>query len=208
MTQLPIRAGNLSCDITFRSDRVSKGINLNTTTQALVPPEEKCGFVPPGNLRSQQKSFRRGFRSRSLSGLLCLSIAGCGTLVSPPSPGPEIQLTALERRLKEEHEAERSRWLSEKEAQQQEIERLQKLVAEKDAYIRGQQARQQDQAKTLQETNTQAAQAHIKLRRLATRPAAASAIAEAEIFMESVKSFPMTKAEESLQSQATRLLQA
>ena len=39
-----------------------------------------------------------------------------------------------------------------KEAQHQEIERLQKVLAEKDAQIRSQQARQQDQAKTLQET--------------------------------------------------------
>ncbi len=141
-------------------------------------------------------------------GLLGLSMTGCNAPPKEPSPDPEIQVMALERRLNEQHEIERQAWLAEKETQQQEIERLQKLLAEKDAYIRSQQVRQQDQAKTLQETSTQAAQAQVKLRRLATRPAAASTIAEAEMFMESLKSSPVTSAEQLLQNQAQRLLEA
>jgi uncharacterized protein YgiM (DUF1202 family) len=109
---------------------------------------------------------------------------------------------------KERCEAEREKLLAEKAAQQQEIERLQKLLMEKDALIRNQQVRQQDQAKTLQETSSQAAYAQIKLRRLATRPAAASTIAEAEISMEGVKSSPLSDTERMLQAQAERLLAA
>jgi hypothetical protein len=163
----------------------------------------------PAKLRISQKSSKIWFKHTSclvMIGFLGLTITGCSSPSKAPPPDPGIQLMALEHRLKDEHETERGRWLAEKEAQQQEIERLQKLVAEKETQIRGQQARQQDQAKTLQETATQAAQAQIKLRRLATRPAAASAIAETEIFMESLK--PATNVEQSLQSQAQRLLQA
>jgi hypothetical protein len=85
---------------------------------------------------------------------------------------------------------------------------LQKVLTEKDAQIRSQQARQQDQAKTLQETSSIAAQAQVKLRRLATRPAAASAIAEVEMMMGNLKSSPMAVSEEILQTQAQRLLNA
>ena len=168
----------------------------------------------PEELRISQKSSKvlcEHIASLAMMGFLGLAITGCKGLSKAPSspvppPDPAIQLSALEHRLKNDHEAERGRWLAEKEAQQQEIERLQKLLAEKETYIRSQQARQQDQAKTLQETTTQAAHAQIKLRRLATRPAAASAIAEAEMLMESLK--PVMNAEQSLQNQAKRLLQA
>lgn len=140
--------------------------------------------------------------------LLGLSITGCNVLMKLKPPEPEIQVAVPEPCAKEQCEAEREKLLAEKEAQQQEIERLQKLLAEKDAFIRSQQARQQDQAKTLQETSSQAAHAQIKLRRLATRPAAASTIAEAEISLESLKSSPATHAEQLLQTQAQRLLAA
>jgi uncharacterized protein YgiM (DUF1202 family) len=119
-----------------------------------------------------------------------------------------MQMIASEACDKEQCEAEREKLLAEKAAQQQEIERLQKLLGEKDAFIRNQQVRQQDQAKTLQETSSQAAHAQIKLRRLATRPAAASTIAEAEIAMESLKSSPVSDAERLLQTQGQRLLAA
>jgi hypothetical protein len=52
-------------------------------------------------------------------------------------------------------------------AQQQEIERLQKLLAEKEIYSQST-GNRQDQAKTLQETTTQAACPDAQ--RLATRP--------------------------------------
>ena len=167
----------------------------------------------PEKLRISRKSSKVGCKhiaSLAMIGFLGLTMTGCEGLLKAPTPpvppDPAIQSSALEHRLKSEHEAERGGWLAEKEAQQQEIERLQKLLAEKETYIRSQEARQLDQAKTLRETTTQAARAQIKLRRLATRPAAASAIAEAEMLMESLK--PVTNAEQSLQNQAKRLLQA
>ena len=138
-----------------------------------------------------------------------LSMIGCNNIpVRSIPPDSEIEVTALESCDKERCEAEREKLLAEKAVQQQEIERLQKLLAEKDALIRNQQVRQQDQAKTLQETSSQAAHAQIKLRRLATRPAAASTIAEAEISMEGLKSSPLSDTERMLQAQAQRLLAA
>lgn len=111
-------------------------------------------------------------------------------------------------RVKAQHEFECRDLLAETEAQQQEIQRLQKLLAEKEAYIRNQEARQQDQQKTLQETSNQAAHAQVKLRRLATRPAAASTIAEVEMVMENLKSSLIAGPELVLQTQAQRLLDA
>jgi hypothetical protein len=137
-----------------------------------------------------------------------LSMMGCNipTRQAPSESGIEMLIPEL--CDKERCEAEREKLLAEKAAQQQEIERLQKLLTEKDALIRNQQVRQQDQAKTLQETSSQAAHAQIKLRRLATRPAAASTIAEAEISIEGLKSSSLSDTERMLQSQAQRLLAA
>ncbi len=143
-----------------------------------------------------------------MAALLGLSITGCNALMKLKFPGSETRTAVLEPCAKEQCEAEREKLLAEKEAQQQEIERLQKSLAEKDVLIRSQQARQQDQAKTLQETSSQAAHAQIKLRRLATRPAAASTIAEAEISLESLKASQAAHAEQLLQTQAQRLLVA
>ncbi|PTR13486.1 SH3 domain-containing protein [Nitrosospira sp. Nsp2] len=142
--------------------------------------------------------------------LLGLNIAGCGIPIksSIPEPEPETVAAVPEARAKVQCEIELEKLEAEKDAQQQEIERLQKVLTEKDAQIRSQQARQQDQAKTLQETSSLAAQAQVKLRRLATRPAAASAIAEVEMMMGNLKSSPMAGSEEILQTQAQRLLNA
>jgi hypothetical protein len=110
--------------------------------------------------------------------------------------------------VKEQREMRYGDLLAEKQAQQQEIERLQKLLAEKEAYIRNQELRQMDQARTLQETSNQVAHAQVKLRRLATRPAAASTLAEVEIVMENLKLSPLAGPELVLQAQAQRLLDA
>jgi chromosome segregation ATPase len=142
--------------------------------------------------------------------LLGLSISGCSTPTKPGLPEiTQVEAAPLPELLgKAECEIEIEKLLMEKEAQHQEIERLQKVLAEKDAQIRSHQARQQDQAKTLQETSSQAAQAQVKLRRLATRPAAASAIAEAEMVMGNLNSSPISAPEQTLQTQAQRLLNA
>ena len=106
--------------------------------------------------------------------LIGLNIVACSSVTKPASNGSAGILPVICR--EEQQEIERlQKLLVEREAQQNEIERLQKLLAEKEAQIRTQQARQQDQAKTLQETSSLAAHAQVKLRRLATRPAAASA---------------------------------
>ncbi|KIO50508.1 hypothetical protein SQ11_00655 [Nitrosospira sp. NpAV] len=142
--------------------------------------------------------------------LLGLNITGCSF---PKSQPPELPVISPEPSMKEQQEIERLQKLLvekevEKEAQQQEIERLQKMLAEKEAQIRIQQVRQQDQAKTLQETSNQAVHTQVKLRRLATRPAAASTIAEAEVAMENLKSSQFTESEQVMQSQAQRFLSA
>lgn len=93
-------------------------------------------------------------------------------------------------------------------AEQSEIERLQQLLAEKDELIRNQQAHQQVQAKELQATTNQAAQAQVKLRRMASQPDAASTLAEVEVAMSSLKSSITTAPEQAMQSQAQRLLDA
>jgi len=51
-------------------------------------------------------------------------------------------------------------------AQQREIERLQQLLAEKEALIRSQQIRQREPAKTSQESTTQPSRVRVELRRL------------------------------------------
>jgi uncharacterized protein YgiM (DUF1202 family) len=162
-------------------------------------------LIASGSLCKIRGGYTSGW---AMMAFLGLSITGCNVLVKPAPPGPDMQMIASEACDKEQCEAEREKLLAEKAAQQQEIERLQKLLGEKDAFIRNQQVRQQDQAKTLQETSSQAAHAQIKLRRLATRPAAASTIAEAEIAMESLKSSPVSDAERLLQTQGQRLLAA
>jgi hypothetical protein len=160
-------------------------------------------------LRNLRQMWGRSAPKWMIMAFTGLSMIGCNNIpVRSIPPDSEIEVAALESCDKERCEAEREKLLAEKAAQQQEIERLQKLLAEKDALIRNQQVRQQDQAKTLQETSSQAAHAQIKLRRLATRPAAASTIAEAEISMEGLKSSPLSDTERMLQAQAQRLLTA
>ncbi|MGH8761707.1 MAG: SH3 domain-containing protein, partial [Nitrosospira sp.] len=135
--------------------------------------------------------------------LLGLNMTACNVLLKPPPP--EIPLDCC---VKEQHEIERLQKLvlAEKEAQQHEIGHLQKLLVEKEAQIRTQQVRQQEQAKTLQKTINQAAHARVKLRRLATRPAAASTIAEVEVAMDNLKSSPFGESEQMVQAQAQRLV--
>ncbi len=140
--------------------------------------------------------------------LLGLNMGGCNILPKSDLPEVEAESARPESGVKGPREIEYEKLLAEKEAQQHEIERLQKLLAEKEAHIRSQEARQQDQAKALQETNSQAAHAKVKLRRLATRPAAASTIAEVEMIMENLKSSSMTDSEKILQTQAQLLLNA
>lgn len=150
---------------------------------------------------------RNGMPGWVMAILVGLNVFGCSSVTKPTSTGTPVILPIF--CGDEQQEIERlQKSLAEREAQQNEIERLQKLLTEKEAQIRTQQARQQDQAKTLQETTSQAAHARVKLRRLATRPAAASTIAEVEIALENLKSDSLTATEQTLSMQAKRLLDA
>lgn len=88
-----------------------------------------------------------------------------------------------------------------------EITRLEKLVAEKDALIKNQNIRQQNQAHALREVNKEATRAQVKLHRLATKPSTASAIAELEVALENLKQVKISSSDQILQIQAQRLLE-
>ena len=88
-----------------------------------------------------------------------------------------------------------------------EIARLEKLIAEKDALIKNQNIRQQSQAHVLREVNKEATRAQVKLHRLATKPSTASAIAEIEAALEHLKQVKISSFDQILQIQAQRLLE-
>jgi uncharacterized protein YgiM (DUF1202 family) len=139
--------------------------------------------------------------------LIGLNIAACSHIQKAHSPAQATESFPLAREMAQ-FEFGCGSLRAEREAQQREIQRLQKLLAEKEAYIRSQEVKQQDQQKTLQETSNRAAHAQVRLRRLATRPTAASTIAEVEMGMENLKSSSFTDSELILQAQAQLLLDA
>lgn len=141
---------------------------------------------------------------RLLPLLFLLGVTGCQLLQKPSVPIVEEGSPPVSWY----YEAACEKLLKEKTVLQREIERLRKQVAEKEVHIRTQEARHQDQIRTLQETSTQATHAQVKLRRLATRPAAASTIAEVEVLMRNLKPSSETGTEAILQTQAARLLDA
>ena len=163
------------------------------------------------NLLKQAKLSRspaflpKAAQSRLIPLLFALGVTGCQVLsktgtpagkAEGSSPASWYQQTACEKLLVENG------------ALQHEIDRLQKQLAEREAHIRNQEARHQDQVKTFQQSSSQAAHAQVKLRRLATRPAAASTIAEVEVLMRNLNLSPRTDREVMLQTQAQRLLDA
>jgi hypothetical protein len=119
--------------------------------------------------------------------LLGLSMTGCALRQPPPTPAAAPASCM---------------------AEQSEIERLQQLLAEKDALIRSQQAHQQEQAKELQSTTSQATRAQVKLSRMATQTDAASTLAEVEVAMAALKSAKTTAPQQAMQAQAQHLLEA
>ena len=70
---------------------------------------------------------------------------------------------------------------------QAEISRLKKLLAEKDKLIQMHQAREQEHALILNKTTSEVSRTQVKLHRLATRPGAASKIAEVEVTIENLE---------------------
>lgn len=93
-------------------------------------------------------------------------------------------------------------------AQQREIERLQQLLAEKEALIRSQQIRQREPVKASQESTRQSSRIQVQLRQLPTQSGAAATIAEVEAAMKNLKLSRSAPFEQTLQAQAQRLLDA
>jgi uncharacterized protein YgiM (DUF1202 family) len=93
------------------------------------------------------------------------------------------------------------------ESLKKEIDRLEKIIAEKDKVIREQQIKQNNQAQTLQEVNKEAARTQVKLHRLATKSSTASAIAETEVSLERLKQAQIPAADQILQVQAHHLVE-
>ena len=91
---------------------------------------------------------------------------------------------------------------------QDEIIRLKKIVEKKDELIRKQHAHQKNQDKEQQEASSEVARVQTRLHRLATKPSTASTIAEAEVAMESLKQTHSSDANQALQQEAQRLLEA
>lgn len=155
---------------------------------------------------TQQSNSDLPVITRYLSaGLLILTVCSMSacTIVRPVTRTPPVYKA----------DTDLSSLISEKElhpckVQQHEIERLKLLLAEKDTIIRNQQLQREEQVKTMQEAASQATIAQSKLRRLATKPAAASAIAEAEIAMKNLKPVKTDLLWSSLRVQAQRFLDA
>jgi len=137
------------------------------------------------------KTWARQILCATVIALLCLKITGC-TL---PKSIPATSIPAAIIPPQELYEV-----------QQRKIERLQQLLAKKEVQIQNLKARQQNQAKALQESTNKVTHDQVRLRRLATQPSAASSIAEAEVAMASLKSSQATVPERALQAQ--RLLNA
>ncbi|MDH5552188.1 MAG: SH3 domain-containing protein [Nitrosomonas sp.] len=90
---------------------------------------------------------------------------------------------------------------------QQKIERLEKVVQEKDAIILKQQKHQQQQAQAQQNTSHEAARTRLKLHRLATRPSTASMLAEVKVAINRLTQDPTSVNNQSLQIQAQQLFE-
>ena len=85
---------------------------------------------------------------------------------------------------------------------QQNIKHLEKAVQEKDAIIHKQQKHQQQQVQAQQDTSHEAARTRLTLHRLATKPSAASTIAEVEVAISRLTKDPTSATNQSLQTQA------
>lgn len=155
-------------------------IKGNKVTRLWTQPDKLCSLL---------KTWAVRMLCTTVITLLGLNITGC-TL---PKPIPVVAAAPIP-----PHEPN--------EVQQREIERLQQQLAEKEVLIRNLNARQQGQAKALQETTSQVTREQVRLRRLATQPGAASSIAEVEVALASLKSSQITTPEQTLQAQ--RLLDA
>ncbi len=123
--------------------------------------------------------------------LLALNLTGCAS--PKPIPVPDIKPVPVAT----PHD----------ESLKKEIDRLEKIIAEKDQIIKNQQIKQDNQAQTLQEVNKEAARAQVKLHRLATKPSTASALAETEVILDRLKQTQIPATDQILQIQAHQLVE-
>lgn len=102
--------------------------------------------------------------------LLGVSMTGCSLLKSTPRPAPAASTSAAPAPVASAPAVSTPAAISTAAdpcaVQQREIERLQQLLAEKEALIRSQQIRQREPAKTSQESATQPSRVRVELRRL------------------------------------------
>ncbi len=101
--------------------------------------------------------------------LLGVSMTGCSLLKSTPRPVPATSTPAAPAPVASVPTVATpavTTTIDPCAAQQREIERLQQLLAEKEALIRSQQIRQREPAKTSQESATQPSRVRMELRRL------------------------------------------
>lgn len=120
--------------------------------------------------------------------LLAWGLSGCA-LLQAPAPAPAPVTVSCEQ-------------------QDNEIARLQQVLAEKDAQIQQQHVQQKVQATELKQTTGEVTRAEIKLRRLATQADAASQLAEVEVALQTLRSEALSAREVSKLTQAQRILDA
>ncbi len=89
---------------------------------------------------------------------------------------------------------------------EQKIKRLEEIVKEKDAIILKQQKHQQQQIQAQQDTSHEAARTRLKLHRLATKPSAASTIAEVEVAINRLAQDPDSATNQNFKKQAQYLI--
>lgn len=125
--------------------------------------------------------------------LFALNLIGCASQEPIPIPIPDIKPIPVA--------------TPQDESSEKEIDRLKKIIAEKDQIIKNQQIKQDSQAQTLQEVNQEAARSQVKLHRLATKPSTASALAETEIILNRLKQTQIPATDQILQIQAYHLVE-
>ncbi|MEK6707734.1 MAG: hypothetical protein AAB286_05185 [Pseudomonadota bacterium] len=126
-------------------------------SELLAQPDKPCGLL-------------RTSAAWTVALLLGVSMTGCSLLKSTPRPAPAASTPAAPVPVASaptvSTPAVTSAAADPCAAQHREIERLQQLLAEKEALIRSQQIRQREPAKTSQESATQPSRVRVELRRL------------------------------------------
>ncbi len=124
-------------------------------SELLAQPDKPCGLL-------------RTSAVWTVAMLLGVSMTGCGLLKSTPRPAPAASTPVAPAPVASTPTVSTPAVTTTTDpcaAQQREIERLQQLLAEKEALIRSQQIRQREPAKTSQESITQPSRVRVELRR-------------------------------------------